>query len=109
MKKSARSDGATEDVVRLDLLVKRLDHAPWKHLYTRSRLCQLAEGSSGIRKRVKGRLLKMNTSCLLSIAQLLRESPRLDNIKEKEKQDKHLIIVTSTQIDHDMLISVKVG
>lgn len=51
----------------------------------------------------------MNTSCLLSIAQLLRESPRLDNIKEKEKQDKHLIIVTSTQIDHDMLISVKVG
>ena len=51
------------------------------------------------------------TSCLLSIAQLLRKDAA-QRIKYQNRfcrelsRDVHLVVVTSTQINHDVLITV---
>lgn len=48
----------------------------------------------------------MLTSCLLSMAQFLRGCER---VKEEERRDGHLVVVTGPQIDHDVLVPMSLG
>ena len=44
------------------------------------------------------------TSCLLSIAQLLGETCQRELSEKQMETDIHLVVITRTKIDHDVLV-----